>query len=178
MSGICRFSLADLWVFTTLFEAFSCFDFCQRNLVKNVNLWQISQFFCTTKCTLRGASLWNFFLERVNVKKKRHFLCRFLKARLSLAKKWYIFVQQPFVRPYFRDNLLYIALDYWWWLGFLCKVELRGASKIMDLATKSAQKGSANRRQDYILKCGKFYPTILLSHTIYCVYCIHKCTIK
>ena len=82
-----------------------------------------------------------------------------------------------FVRPYFGDNLLSIALDYWW-LGFLCKVERRGASKIMDLATKSAQKGSANRRQDYILKCGKFYPTILLRTIYYCVYCIHKCTIK
>ena len=49
------FSLADLWLFTSLFEAFSCFDFRQRNLVKeNVNLWQISLFFLYDEMHLKG----------------------------------------------------------------------------------------------------------------------------
>ena len=53
-SSICEFFLKFLLAFTSCFEAFSCFDFCQKNLVKeNMNLWQIWLFFCTTKCTLR-----------------------------------------------------------------------------------------------------------------------------
>ena len=64
--------MADLWVFTSLFEAFSCFDFCQRNLVKeNMNLWQISLVFCTTKCTFMVWLHWQKFCHSVQF--FRHF---------------------------------------------------------------------------------------------------------
>ena len=60
------FTIQFLWVFTSLFEAFSCFDFCQKNLVKeNSNLWQISLFFCMTKCTFKVSDIFvgNYCLE-------------------------------------------------------------------------------------------------------------------
>ena len=69
--------------FTSLFEAFSCFDFCQRNLVKeNVNLWQITLFFCTTKCTLNAHYFLKFLWE------ENSFLISSTTFKLLNFEKW------------------------------------------------------------------------------------------
>ena len=52
--SICKFFSRFLWVFTSFFEASSCFDFCKKNIVKeNMNLWQISLFFVRRNAPLR-----------------------------------------------------------------------------------------------------------------------------
>ena len=56
--SICEFSLKYLWVSTSCFEAFSCFDFCKKSFQRKREFVTNTAIFCTTKCTSNDIGYW------------------------------------------------------------------------------------------------------------------------